>query len=163
MRHTLYLALLLLMTACGYHLVGQGKATVIPDGVTSARLTSMDAEQVLLPELMQRWQQDDNLPMLKAGAGETHVTLRIEQLTESFLPIAFDASGLAIQYRLQLQAWLKMYQLDSLIWTSGTVVVSANVFGVDNPSVVEAERLKLAKVLRQKWAKEAMNRLKSGF
>ncbi|MDX8384650.1 MAG: hypothetical protein R8M45_11255 [Ghiorsea sp.] len=166
------LACLLLLSSCGYHLVGQGESVVIPQGVTSASLSVVGDDKPWLEELSEQWQQHADLPSLQdesvrgrvsEKAGEQHITMRVEQALETFSPIAFAASGLAIQYRFQLQAMLQMYQKEKLIWSSDAVVVSADVFGKDNPSVIEAERVRLGSVLRQQWVKEALNRLNSGF
>ena len=154
----------LLLSSCGYHLVGQGKSVVIPQGVTSASLSVLGDDALLLEKLSQQWQQHASLPALGKGSLATqHIRMRIERVSETFSPVAFAASGLAIQYRLQLQAVLHMYQEERLVWSSDAVVVNADVFGKDNPSVIEAERVRLGTVLRQQWAKEALNRLNSGF
>lgn len=166
MRFTFYLTLSLLMTSCGYHLVGQGAATVIPSEVLTAHLSSQAGVeyQALLKQLKISWGQRKNLPVLQDTTSlVNHITLRIEQATESFVPVTFDAAGLAIQYRLQVRAVLNMYQEHDLLWGSGAVMVSGDVFGDVNPSAIEAERAELLENLRQQWAKEAMNRLQSGF
>ncbi len=155
----------LLLPSCGYHLVGQGKATVIPEGVSSASLQASSEPEAkqLLPELIFLWKAKASLPRLEEQATEPHVTLRIEQAETVLTPTAFDASGLAIQYRLQVSALLNMYQQNKLIWQSGILTVYADVFGGTNPTVIEAERERLTEKLRQQWAKEALARLQSGF
>ncbi len=162
----LSLLISLLLSACGYHLVGQGKSTVIPEGVSSATLVASSGSEAgaLFPELIFLWQRNQALPQLTADqTAENHVTLRIEQAGTEFIPIAYDANGLASHYRLQISGRLNMYQHSGLIWQSGVISVHANVFGDSNPSVIEAERERLTEQLRQRWAKEALNRLLSGF
>lgn len=170
-KHVAWLLLVLLGVAgCGYHLVGQGGGSAIPQGVESAALwASSDATgKALLAEFQHVWVQYPTLPMLSEGQGEKHVVLRIEQAKNTFVPVAFDALGLAIQYRLSMSGILNMYQEQALLWSSGTVLVSANVFGdsassANNPSIVEAERETLTEQLHVRWAEQAMSRLKSGF
>jgi len=156
----------LMLTSCGYHLVGHGTATVIPEGVITATLEANQngVDRNLLAELKYQWQQKDNLPTLAdEGMGEEHITLRIEKVKVSFTPAAFDASGLAIQYRLSIGGMLSMYQQDTLIWGSGEILESADIFEGSDPSVTEAERNKWTEQLTQEWAKDALSRLRSGF
>ncbi|HID36846.1 MAG TPA: hypothetical protein EYP39_05650 [Ghiorsea sp.] len=171
MRLLLTLTLVVLLTSCGYHLVGQGKSNVIPEQVVSASLTSQGAAQdkALLAELRQAWIQRKSLPVLQDKTQNTqHVSLRIESASEVFTPVAFNVSGLAIQYRLSVSASLKMYQNNALIWQSGLVVSSADIFGdaaalTNNPASIEAERETLLEQLRKQWAQDALARLQSGF
>lgn len=159
----------LLLTSCGYHLVGQGESSVIPEDVTSARLTTNAGEQgkLLLAELQQLWLQHETLPPLESNSmTEKTVVLRIEQASQTFSPIAFDAAGLALQYQLSVSGLLNIYQQDGLLWSSGMVSVRGQVFGEagsNNPSTVEAERVTLAEQLEQQWAQDVMARLQSGF
>ncbi|MDX8388591.1 MAG: hypothetical protein R8M46_08715 [Ghiorsea sp.] len=166
MRISLSLVVCLLLTSCGYHLVGQGSSTVIPDDVTSATLVPDSGKygKSLLAELTPLWQQNKYLPALQPQRSSLeHVTVRIEQPRNQFTPVGFDASGLAIQYRLQVSAVLKVYQEGTMIWQSGVVLVHADVFAGSDPSVIEAERERLNEQLMQEWAKDAMSRLTSGF
>lgn len=170
MRLPLYLAFVLMLTSCGYHLVGQGKSNVIPSDVTSANLQAQASAlgKILLGELRQQWLQRDTLPALQDGSGVTHVTLRIESPSEAFTPVAFNALGLAIQYRLSVSGVLNMYRDNSLIWRSGSVSSSADIFGdasalTNNPASIEAEREALVEQLRKQWAQDALARLQSGF
>ncbi|MDQ7002807.1 MAG: hypothetical protein Q9N02_09005 [Ghiorsea sp.] len=166
MRLTWALLLTLLLSSCGYHLVGQGESTVIPHGVETAWLEA-DASsqgQALQLELAALWQENSRLPALHdVKPNKAHVTVRIEQVHETFSPIGFDAAGLAVQYRLSISATLRMYQAGSLIWQASGVLVSADVFAGNDPSVIESERARLTKQLQISWAKSALARLQSGF
>jgi len=158
----------LLLTSCGYHLVGQGdgKSRVIPDAVTTAALQSVAGKygKVLLAELRTLWKQHDSFPTLQVSEdNEHHVILRIEGAKTRLTPVAFSAAGLAIQYRLTVSAVLNMYQGHRQIWGSGLVLVEADVFEGNDPSVTEAERERLTEQLNEAWAKKAMARLQSGF
>ncbi len=170
MRLPLYLALVLILTSCGYHLVGQGESAVIPEGVTSASLEAAPNAlgKTLLADLRVQWLQRESLPSLESGGGQHHVVLRIENPSEAFTPVSFDASGLAIQYRLSVSGSLNMYQNNSLIWQSGAVSASADIFGdasalTNNPASIEAEREALKEQMYQQWAQDALARLQSGF
>ncbi len=161
------LAIALLLGGCGYHLVGQGKATVIPEGVRTA---SLEAEQSavagrLLLAFKALWQGNTHLPPLRDEAADdaAHVTVRIEQASETFSPIGFDAAGLAVQYRLSMRGALRMYRQDALIWQAESIAVSADVFVGSNPSVIESERARLREQLEDDWARQAMARMQSGF
>jgi len=162
----LSLCLSLAFNACGYHLVGQGKSLMIPSNVVSASLTSASNQEgkPLLRELRILWEQNAYLPPLQDEEfSQKHVVMRVEQSSQSFHAIAFDASGIALQYRLQLSASLNMYQESNLIWQSGLISVSADMYEATDPSVVEAEKTKLLIQLQQQWANQAMASLQSGF
>ncbi|MDQ6979849.1 MAG: hypothetical protein Q9M46_00060 [Ghiorsea sp.] len=166
MRLSLYFALALILTSCGYHLVGQGESNVIPSEVQTAWLESGKSAkgQALRMELEVLWQGNKHLPSLDhVKPNKTHVTVRIEQVSENFIPIGFDAAGLAVQYRLSISATLRMYQESSLIWQANNILVSADVFAGDDPSVIESERARLTKQLQTSWARAALARLQSGF
>jgi len=166
MRHICTLFIVLLLSSCGYHLVGQGDSSVIPDGVQSAWLEtgSSAQEQALRLELAALWQENEHLPVLDdVKPSKTHITVRLEQVREVFSPIGFDASGLAVQYRLSISATLRIYQNNSLIWQAHSILVSADVFAGDDPSVIESERARLTKQLQTSWARAALARLQSGF
>jgi len=168
MRFTLLVSLYLslYLNACGYHLVGQGKSLVMPASVVSASLesTSNQEGKPLLRELRILWEKNEYLPPLQDEEfSQKHVVMRVEQSSQSFHAIAFDASGIALQYRLQLSASLNMYQEGNLIWQSGLVSVAANMYEASDPSVVEAEKTKLTAQLQQQWANQVMASLQSGF
>ena len=166
MRFVCTLTFVLLLGGCGYHLVGQGESKVIPSEVQTAWLeTDASAKnKALLLELEVLWQGNKHLPALNdVKENKTHVTVRIEQISENFTPIGFDAAGLAVQYRLSISATLRMYQDSSLIWKADGVLVSADVFAGDDPSVIESERARLTKQLQTSWARAALARLQSGF
>jgi len=166
MRLACALLFTLLLSGCGYHLVGQGDSSVIPNGVQSAWLEAKGSAQAqtLRLELAALWQENKYLPALdNVKPSKMHVTIRLEQVREIFSPIGFDASGLAVQYRLSISATLRMYQENSLIWQARGILVSADVFAGDDPSVIESERGRLTKQLQTSWARAALARLQSGF
>jgi hypothetical protein len=120
--------------------------------------------QALRLELAALWQENKHLPVLDdVKPSNKHITVRLEQAQEIFSPIGFDASGLAVQYRLSISATLRMYQENSLIWQAHGILVSADVFAGDDPSVIESERTRLTKQLQTSWARAALARLQSGF
>ena len=156
----------LTLFSCGYHLVGHGTETVIPEGVSTATLETLPGVNVrnLLEELKYLWRQKSDLPALSSEkVNPEQVTLRIEGSKIVFTASAFDASGLAIQYRLSISAALNMYQHNSLIWSSGDVIESADIFEGADPSVTEAERERYTEQLNKEWAKDVLSRLRSGF
>lgn len=162
----LLLGVSLLLTSCGYHLIGQGTSSVIPSGVSSASLEQNSGEhgKQLLVELQYLWKNDDSLPTLQPPESEQeHIVFRIEQASNTFSAMGFDASGLAIQYRVQISGVLSMYQKDTLMWQSGVILSNADIYIGADPSIAEAERERLTGQLEQQWAQDAFARLKSGF
>ena len=161
-----FLPILMLLTSCGYHLVGQGGGVgVIPADVrTLSIIGSGEAQQVLSP-LRQRLSSEsfsliehDNI-----ADEEHHATLRLHLSPHTYNPSAYDVAGVAIQYRMVLSGSLKVDRAGKVIWQSGTIQRWGDVFVSGDPTSIEASRERLLRDLRKQWLQDAMGRLRSGF
>jgi outer membrane lipopolysaccharide assembly protein LptE/RlpB len=162
--------LAMVLTSCGYHLVGHGDGTsVIPADVKTVSLQATNATaETLMPELKRHFLSKSNrgyelVDIGKAQDSEAHADVRLEQASERFVPIAYDATGVAIQYRLIISGNIRIYRSGKLLWESGAISESGDVFVTGGPVGVEASRSRMQRDLRKQWAARAWNRLSSGF
>ena len=160
----------MLLTSCGYHLVGHGNgAGVIPADVETVSLQATnEAAKSLLVELKRRISNRSEEGYLlveadKVEDAEAHAAIRLEQASEQFVPSAYDASGVATQYRLTISGNILVYRSGKLLWKSGVISESGEVFVVGGPPGAEAARNRIQRDLRAQWASRAWSRLSSGF
>lgn len=160
------LPVLMLLTSCGYHLVGQGGGVgVIPADVRTLSIVgSGDAQQVLSP-LRQRL-VSESYSLIEHDDitdEEHHATLRLQLSPPSYNPSAYDVAGVAIQYRMVFSGSLQVDRMGEIIWQSGTIQQWGDVFVAGDPTSIEASRERLLRDLRKQWLQDAMGRLRSGF
>jgi outer membrane lipopolysaccharide assembly protein LptE/RlpB len=158
------------LASCGYHLAGHGDgAGVIPADVKTVSLQATNATaETLMPELKRHFltKRDKGYELVdadKAKDSETHADVRLEQASERFVPTAYDATGVATQYRLIISGNIRIYRSGKLLWESGAISESGDVFVTGGPVGVEASRSRIQRDLRKQWAARAWNRLSSGF
>ncbi|MDT8375510.1 MAG: adenosylmethionine-8-amino-7-oxononanoate aminotransferase [Mariprofundaceae bacterium] len=158
------------LASCGYHLVGHGDGTgVIPADVKTVSLQATnEVAKTLVPELRRHFSGGGGegyelVEADKAEDSETHVAIRLEQASEQFVASAYDRSGVATQYRLTISGSIRVYRSSRLLWDSGMITESGDVFVTGGPSGAEASRSRLQRDLRRQWAARAWSRLSSGF
>jgi len=156
---------LLLLSSCGYHLVGHGGgAGAIPADVHTVTITG-NAEAQLLSMLRQRltserYQLIDSAP----GADTAHHALlhvRIDPL--AFVPSAYDLSGVATQYRMIFTGSLMLEQDGKTLWQSGPIQRQGDVYVSGGPASIDASRTRLLSDLQKQWVSDAVGRVHSGF
>ena len=169
-RASVPVALAMVLTSCGYHLVGHGDGTgVIPADVKTVSLQATnETAETLMPELKRHFltKSDRGYELVdigKAQDSEAHAAVRLEQASERFVPIAYDTTGVATQYRLIISGNIRIYRSSKLLWESGAISESGDVFVTGGPAGVEASRSRIQRDLRKQWAIRAWNRLSSGF
>ena len=157
---TFYLALAL--NSCGYHLAGQGRG-VMPADVSIVKVTGVDNEST--HNLLKAWRRyvSDHAKGFVVGEDHADVELRLGAISESFNPVSFDASGVAITYRLSRSGSISLWRKDVRIWSSGIISVQGDVYAVGGPTSIEASRTRLRRDLNRQWIREAWMRLSSGF
>jgi len=162
----LLLPLLMLLTACGYHLVGQGgDAGAIPADVHTLSIAGSGEVQQMLAPLRQRL-RSDRYSLVDHGNiidEEHHATIRLHVAPVVFNPSAYDAAGIATQYRMVFSGSLQVVRTDKIIWQSGTVQRLGDVYVTGDPTSIEASRERLLRDLRKQWLQDVMGRLRSGF
>jgi outer membrane lipopolysaccharide assembly protein LptE/RlpB len=160
------LPVLMLLTSCGYHLVGQGGGVgVVPADVRTLSIVDSGGAQQMLSPLRQRLSSEsfsliehDNI-----ADEEHHARLRLQISPVAFNPSAYDVAGVAIQYRMVLSGSLRLDRGGKVIWQSGTIQRWGDVFVAGDPTSIEASRERLLRDLRKQWLQDAIGRLRSGF
>ncbi|MBL4760737.1 MAG: hypothetical protein JKY80_07805 [Mariprofundaceae bacterium] len=159
------LILALLLNACGYHLVGQGGGSgVIPEDATQVVVMATGNSGKLLRVFRQKMAQTGDVPIVSSkDADSDAVEIRMEQVSESMTASAFDASGIANQYRVTVSASLRVLQSGKELWKSEVLSVSGDVFVSGGAVAIEAHKERVLEALRDEWVQKALGRLRSGF
>ena len=167
----LLMLLLLLPAGCGYHLVGHGTDSgVIPEDTTALLIQVQgggDAFSVrsqfrqALSASTHHYVILDNASQAVDDAGL--LTLTVQLQSPQFSPAAYDASGIASQYRMTYQGSLRLQRGEKVLWESGSVVRHGDLFISGNSSSIDAARERLREDLRQQWVEDALQRLRSSF
>jgi len=167
-RVTLPVMFAMALSSCGYHLVGHGDdAGSIPEDVTtiSVQATGKTAKTFLF-DLKHQLERSDRFKVVDADNvidEASHAVIRIEQASESFVPSTYDQSGIATQYRMTIRGNIRLYRAGSLIWQSGLISRSGDVFVTGGPTGLEASRKRILDDLRSEWILAAWSRIGSGF
>jgi len=152
----------LLLAGCGYHLAGQGRG-VVPEDVHSVGLVAVGkAAQELLPAMRRQIQGRSGYYAL-AEPSEADAEFRLDGVTESYTPTAFDTSGVAVTYSLTLSGSLSLWQKGAKIWDSGTISASGDVYVLGDPASTEALRRRLKQDLQKQWVRDVFRALSSYF
>ena len=168
MQRSLTLMVVLLLTSCGYHLVGHGDGSgVIPEDVMTVSIgaTGETAQQMgaLLKRQMTRSEHYKVVASDDVPDELTHAEMRIEQASESFVPSAYDQSGLATQYRMTIQGNVRLFRQDEKLWESGIISKSGDVFVSGGPTGIESSRKRIGEDLQREWVNAVWGRINSGF
>jgi len=153
------------LSACGYHLVGQGgDAGVIPEDATQVVVMATGNSGKLLRVFRQKLAQSGDVPLVSSkDADSDAVEIRMEYVSESMSASAFDASGIANQYRVTISASLRVLQSGKELWASEVISVSGDVFVSGGAVAIEAHKERVSEALRDEWVQKALGRLRSGF
>ncbi len=156
----------LLLSACGYHLVGHGDGPgAIPADVQRLALVARGEEgRQLLPGLRRELAADDlhiSIGGRRADAADAFLIVRMQPVR--FTPSAYDAAGIASQYRMLYSGSLMLERQGRTIWKSGSISEQGEVYVTGAPASIEASRQQLLRGLRKQWLRTAVGRLRSGF
>lgn len=161
MRH-IALGLALLLGACGYHLVGHGDGQgAIPASVKLLNIQAHGEGMNLALELKQALETEQRRVRINAAAGDAQLQLQVQP--PRFAPSAYDANGVASQYRMNYSGSLRLLQQGKEIWQSGPITEQGEVFVSSSPASIEAGKQQLLQSLRRLWLRDAVGRLRSGF
>jgi len=157
------LMLALALSACGYHLVGQGDGTgAIP--VDASQIVVVGNTGKLLTLFRQKLKQSSDVPVVNMKeAMDNAVQIRMEHASENMTVSAFNASGIANQYKVTVSASLRMLQSGKELWKSEVISTSGDVFATGGAVAIEAQKERVLQDLRDEWAQKALGRLRSGF
>ncbi|MDQ6953566.1 MAG: hypothetical protein Q9M15_08570 [Mariprofundaceae bacterium] len=156
----------LILSACGYHLVGQGGiSNVVPKDAVALQVQILSGDDALLAVAEKSLVQRMALPLFKKNDESKDAVLHIyiEHAQESMRATSFDGSGVANQYRLTISGRMRVLYQDKERWQSGVVAVQGDVFATGGAVVIEAQRESVAKSLRTQWIQQVLQRMYSGF
>ena len=157
----------LLLSACGYHLVGQGSGQgAIPADVRTLSLIVQGATGPQLEKQLKQQLASDRYAMVEQHDvldAKAHATLRVTILPLGFTPSAYDVAGVATQYRMTYSGTLSLDRKDGAIWRSGVIQRQGDIYVTGGPTTIQASRQRLQDDLREQWLQDAMGRLRSGF
>jgi len=153
---------LLLLAACGYHLVGQGDGAglIQKNEVVYAQADSA-VTQTLRDDLAKELERRGYI--ISADSSIAAVSLHIRQASEQLSPSAYDASGLAVQYRLTLRASAVLWRDGVEVWRADAITVQGDVFASGGPTDIEAQQASVSQQLHKAWGRRCMAQLQSGF
>ncbi|MDX8405892.1 MAG: adenosylmethionine-8-amino-7-oxononanoate aminotransferase [Mariprofundus sp.] len=159
------LALALLPSACGYHPVGGGQQTgAIPADVQT--LSLVGNADVKLQSMLRSRLPSDRYQWRDSAQVEDmahHALLFVQLSPPKFTPSAYDAAGIATQYRMIYAGQLLLEQDGKTLWKSGPVQRQGDVYVSAGPASVEASRTRLLHDLQKQWLSDVVGRLRSGF
>ncbi len=156
----------LLLSACGYHLVGQGGTSdIVPKDAVALQVQMLSGDDALLAVAEEALAQRMALPLLKQGneLNDGVLEVYIEHAQESMVATSFDASGVANQYRLTISGNMRILYQNKERWQSGVMAVQGDVFATGDAVAIEAQRESVAKSLRIEWVQKVLQRMYSGF
>jgi len=164
MRVCLMLAMLVL-SSCGYHLVGHGGGRgAIPADVQRVSIVG-NVDSALLSLLKQRLASDQYSLVDAASVTDQahHALLSVRMSPLVFVPSAYDLSGVATQYRMVFSGTLMLEQDGKTVWQSGVIQRQGDVYVSGGPASIEASRIRLLQDLQKQWVVDAVGRVRSGF
>jgi len=166
MRYLWVATCVLWLSACGYHLVGQGNTSnAVPETAKLLQVQLLNSHNDALLMVAQRALLE-RTGLALAHSDEpnpTLLTVYIEQAQERLQATSFDASGVANQYRLTLSGSVRTFYQGEERWQSGVISVQGDVFATGGAVAIEAQREAVAKSLRQAWVEKVMRRMYSNF
>jgi len=155
-----------LIASCGYHFVGEGGGAV-PAGIDSVSVLGIgETAQPLEAGLRQEFIRSDRYAVGSIEAADqlpSHATVRIERVSSRIVPSAYDQNGLAVQYRITLSGSVSILRQGRVVWQSGTISRSGDLFVAGGPADIEASKLRIIRDLNREWVSSAWNRINSGF
>ena len=160
------MAMALLLSGCGYHLVGHGDGEgAIPSDVKTVLLIVRSSDSQLKAAFKQRLTSDRYALIEPQDVidPKVHANLRATISPLVFTPSAYDVAGVATQYRMVLSGSLVIERDGKSIWQSGLVQRQGDVYVTGGPTSIEASRERLLEDLRKQWIQDALGRLRSGF
>lgn len=155
------LAMVLLCGACSYHIVGQERGVIPSDADTVSLHATSASTQAMYQPLLTYFQARSHGYQWQESEGQAQ--MQFLSFQESFVPVAYDAAGIATSYRLNLSGSLELWYEEKSIWRSGTVTVYDDVFVLGGPASVDASRQRVREELDRQWMIEIWLRISSGF
>lgn len=157
----------LLLSACGYHLVGHGdrEGAIAADVKTVSLMLRGETDRQFISNLKQRL-SSDKYALIEAKDvvdPKSHASLSVTIAPLRFTPSTYDAAGVATQYHMIFSGSLTLEREEKRSWQSGLIQTQGDVYVAGGPTSIEASRERLLIDLRKQWLQDALGRLRSGF
>jgi len=156
---------LLLLTSCGYHLLGHGGGPgSVPADVHTVTIIGNADTRVL--SMLRQSLSSEHYQLVDGGVVTNmahHALLDVRISPLSFAPSAYDVLGVATQYKMILTGTLTLEQHGKTLWQSGPIQERGNVYVNGGPASIDASRARLLHNLEKQWVSDAVGRLRSGF
>ncbi|NWF38368.1 adenosylmethionine-8-amino-7-oxononanoate aminotransferase [Mariprofundus sp. NF] len=161
------MAAVLLLSGCGYHLVGhgEGEGAITADVKTVSLILRGTSDRQFISSLKQRLASDKYALIEPKDVVDQqgHANLNVSIAPLSFRPSAYDAAGVATQYHMLFSGSLTLERDGKNSWQSGPIQTQGDVYVAGGPTSIEASRERLLRDLRKQWLQDALGRLRSGF
>jgi len=163
MMRLLTVSLCLMLSACGYQLMGMGRG-VVPADVQVVRVIGAGDDERFISSLM-AYMRDNASYSVIGGASDKQADaeLHVSQLSESLASITFDASGIATVDRMTLSGEMSLWRDDAQIWRSDSITAYEDVDVSGGPTTIESAKTRIRSDLETQWMRQAWLKLSSGF
>ncbi|MDQ6966181.1 MAG: hypothetical protein Q9M23_04570, partial [Mariprofundaceae bacterium] len=148
---SLFLLPCLLLSACGYHLMGMGQG-VVPTDVQVVRVIGAGGDERFSENLLAFMRDNANYKVIGgASEQEADAELHVSRLSESLATITYDASGIATVDRMSLTGEMSLWQENARIWHSGTISAYEDVDVAGGPTAIESAKTRIRSDLETQW------------
>lgn len=163
MRHLLACTLVLLLSSCGYHLMGMGRG-VVPADVQVVRILDEGNDARFVSGMQQFVRDHASYEVVSATSEKkADAELHISRLDESLVPVTYDATGIVSVDRLTLSGELSLWRDGERIWHSGTIAAYEDVDVSGGPTAIESAKTRIRSDVETQWMRQAWLKLSSGF
>lgn len=163
MKRLLVLSLCLLLSACGYHLMGMGRG-VVPADVEIVRNMDAGNDTRFISEWMGYVRDHATYTVVSADSDQqAGAELHVSKLTESLAPITYDANGIVTVDRMTLSGEISLWRDGERIWNSGTISAYEDVDVSGGPTAIESAKTRIRSDVETQWMRQAWLKLSSGF
>lgn len=157
------LSLCLLLSACGYHLMGTGQG-VVPADVEVVRVIGAGGDEAFVTSLIAFLRNHASYKVIGGASGqEADAELHVGRMNESLAAFTFDTSGIATVDRMTLTGDMSLWRDHEQIWRSGTISAYEDVDVSGGPTAIESAKARIRSDLEAQWMRQAWLKLSSGF
>jgi len=163
MKRLAVFSLCLLLSSCGYHLMGMGRG-VVPVDVQVVRMMDGGNDTGFLSKWQAYVRDNASYNVIPAAAeGEADAEMHTGRLSESLAPITYDAIGIISVERMTLSGEVSLWRNDERIWSSGVISAFEDVDVSGGPTTIESAKVRIRSDLETQWIRQAWLKLSSGF
>jgi outer membrane lipopolysaccharide assembly protein LptE/RlpB len=163
MKRLVVLTVCLMLSSCGYHLMGMGRG-VVPADVDVVRVIASDQSDQFISNWMAYLRDNATYEVISAASEkESGAELHLGRLTESLAPITYDTSGIVTVDRMTLTGEVSLWQNGERIWNSGAISSYEDIDVSGGPTTIESAKRRIRSDLETQWMRQAWLKLSSGF